>query len=265
MNYKNLKKIIDKIDLNTLNKYSFDECKSINLVIELLNKGKIRISNNINNLWILNKWIKKSILLYFKINKKYEINMGDITFNDKIPLKNNYFENNIRNTPLSIVRYGSFIGNNVILMPSFINIGAYVDDNTMIDTWATIGSCAQIGKNVHISGGVGIGGVLEPIQNNPVIIEDNCFIGSRSIIVEGVRIGHSSVIGANVVITSSTKIIDVSNNIEYNGYIPPNSVVIPGNYSKKFSSGTYNIPCALIIKKKNQETNSKVILNSTLR
>ena len=194
-------------------------------------------------------------------------NAGPLEFYDKIPLKNNYKNKNIRVVPHAVARFGSFISPGVILMPSFVNIGAYVDSGSMIDTWATVGSCAQIGKNVHLSGGVGIGGVLEPVQASPVIIEDNCFIGSRSIIVEGVRVEKEAVLGANVVITGSTKIIDVSGTspTEIRGYVPKRSVVIPGSFKKKFNAGEFNVPCALIIGKRKESTDKKTSLNNALR
>ncbi len=263
MNYQELKNQINIMYLDHNFIDSKFNCRIINKTIELLDKGYIKVINKTK----LNIWVKKAILLYFKIRKISNITLDKLVFYDKIPLKTDFGNNNIRKVPISIVRYGSYIGKNVVLMPSYINIGAYVDDNSMIDTWATVGSCAQIGKNVHISGGVSIGGVLEPIGTNPVVIEDNCFIGSRSVIVEGTHICNGAVLGANVIITSSTKIIDVSGNtpLEFKNYIPSNSIVIPGTYPKKFFSGTYNIPCALIIGKKDESTRSKTLLNEILR
>ncbi len=238
-------------------------------VIELLDKGEIRVAEYVaeTDEWKVNEWIKKSILLYFQITENKKILAGDLYFYDKIPTKNNYESIGVRAVPTAIARYGSYVAKGAILMPSYVNIGAYVDSGTMVDTWATVGSCAQIGKNVHLSGGVGIGGVLEPPQASPVIIEDGAFIGSRCIIVEGVRIGKEAVLGANVVITQSTKIIDVSNPeiIEYKGYIPPRSVVIPGAYHKKFPAGEYAVPCALIIGQRKASTDLKTSLNQTLR
>jgi 2,3,4,5-tetrahydropyridine-2-carboxylate N-succinyltransferase len=236
-------------------------------VIDMLDKGTIRVAENQNNKWIVNEWIKKAILLYFKILPMRKIKLHPFEFYDKIPLKHNYDKLGVRVVPHAIARYGSYIAPGVVLMPSYINIGAYVDEGTMVDTWATVGSCAQIGKNVHISGGVGIGGVLEPLQASPVIVEDGCFVGSRCIIVEGVRIGKESVLGANVVITQSTKIIDVSQDrpIEYKGYVPERSVVIPGSIPKKFPAGEYNVQCALIIGKRKESTDLKTSLNETLR
>ena len=211
--------------------------------------------------------MKKAVVLYFPIQKMKSIEVGPFEFHDKIPLKNNFVKKNIRVVPHAVVRYGSYIASGTILMPSYTNIGAYIDTGTMIDTWATVGSCAQIGKNVHISGGVGIGGVLEPIQSSPVIIEDETFIGSRCVIVEGIRIEKEAVLGANVVLTSSTKIIDVTGNkpIEKKGFIPSRSVVIPGSYEKKFKAGKYQVPCALIIGKRKESTDKKTSLNNALR
>lgn len=240
----------------------------IKSVIDFLDKGSIRVAEkNLNHKWIVNQWIKKAIIMYFLIQKMKTLEVGIFEYYDKIPLKKNFEKKQVRIVPNAVVRYGSFLNKKVILMPSYVNIGAYIDTNTMIDTWATVGSCAQIGKSVHISGGVGIGGVLEPLQANPVIIEDNVFIGSRCIIVEGVIIEKEVVLGANVVITSSTKIIDVSNikKIEYKGFIPSRSVVIPGSYVKEFPSGKYNVPCALIIGKRKESTDKKTSLNDALR
>ena len=241
--------------------------QTIRKIIDQLDKGEVRIAEKINSKWIVNEWIKKAVILYFPIQKMKTIQSGDIEFFDKIDLKKNYEEKGIRVVPSAIARYGSYISKGVILMPSYVNIGAYVDSGSMIDTWATVGSCAQIGKNVHLSGGVGIGGVLEPLQAAPVIIEDNSFIGSRCIIVEGVKIESEAVLGANVVITSSTKIIDVSGSkpIESKGLIPERSVVIPGSYTKKFNAGEYQVPCALIIGKRKESTDKKTSLNNALR
>ena len=241
--------------------------QTIRKIIDQLDKGEVRIAEKINSKWIVNEWIKKAVILYFPIQKMKTIQSGDIEFFDKIDLKKNYEEKGIRVVPSAIARYGSYVSKGVILMPSYVNIGAYVDSGSMIDTWATVGSCAQIGKNVHLSGGVGIGGVLEPLQAAPVIIEDNSFIGSRCIIVEGVKIESEAVLGANVVITSSTKIIDVSGSkpIESKGLIPERSVVIPGSYTKKFNAGEYQVPCALIIGKRKESTDKKTSLNNALR
>ena len=262
-----MKKIIENIWDNRELLNNSESQDAIKFAIKNLDEGKIRIAEKIKEKWIINDWIKKAVILYFPISKMEKSNAGPLEFYDKIPLKDNYKNKNIRVVPHAVARFGSFISPGVILMPSFVNIGAYVDSGTMVDTWATVGSCAQIGKNVHLSGGVGIGGVLEPVQASPVIIEDNCFIGSRSIIVEGVRIEKEAVLGANVVITGSTKIIDVSgsNPKEIRGYVPKRSVVIPGSYKKKFNSGEYNVPCALIIGKRKESTDKKTSLNNALR
>ena len=262
-----MKKIIENIWDNRELLNNSESQDAIRFAIKNLDEGKIRIAEKIKEKWIINDWIKKAVILYFPISKMEKSNAGPLEFYDKIPLKNNYKNKNIRVVPHAVARFGSFISPGVILMPSFVNIGAYVDSGTMVDTWATVGSCAQIGKNVHLSGGVGIGGVLEPVQASPVIIEDNCFIGSRSIIVEGVRVEKEAVLGANVVITGSTKIIDVSgsNPKEIKGYVPKRSVVIPGSYKKKFNAGEYNVPCALIIGKRKESTDKKTSLNNALR
>ncbi len=240
---------------------------AIREVIELIDKGKLRVAEPNGNDWIVNEWAKKAVLMYFPIQKMETMQAGVLEFHDKIPLKTNYKELGVRVVPHAVGRYGAYIAKGVIMMPSYVNIGAYVDSGTMVDTWATVGSCAQIGKNVHLSGGVGIGGVLEPVQAAPVIIEDNCFIGSRCIVVEGIRIGKEAVLGANVVITGSTKIIDVTGSEpkEYKGYIPERSVVIPGTRTKKFPAGEYQIPCALIIGKRKKSTDLKTSLNNALR
>lgn len=236
-------------------------------VIYKLDEGDIRVAEKIGEEWKVNEWIKKAILLYFPIQASKKINAGEIEFFDKIPLKKDFEDKGVRAVPIGIARYGAYLAPGVIMMPSYVNIGAYVDTGTMIDTWATVGSCAQIGKNVHLSGGVGIGGVLEPPQAAPVIIEDNCFVGSRCIVVEGVRVEREAVLGANVVLTQSTKIIDVSGEkpIEYKGVVPPRSVVIPGSYEKKFPAGNYHVNCALIIGKRKESTDTKTSLNEVLR
>ena len=241
--------------------------KAIKETIELLDSGELRVAQSEGAKWIVNEWVKKAVLLYFPINKMTTLEAGPLEFHDKIPLKRNYAEKGIRVVPSAISRYGSYISRGCILMPSYVNIGAYIGKGTMVDTWATVGSCAQIGENVHISGGVGIGGVLEPLQASPVIIEDNVFLGSRSIIVEGVVIRKEAVLGANVVLTASTKIIDVTNDIpiEIKGEIPERSVVIPGSVPKEFAAGTYNVPCALIIGKRKESTDKKTSLNQVLR
>jgi len=240
---------------------------TIREVIELLDKGKLRVAEPTDNGWLVNEWIKKAVILYFPIQKMQTIEVGIFEFHDKMKLKNNYENLGVRVVPNAVARYGAYLSKGVILMPSYVNIGAYVDEGTMVDTWATVGSCAQIGKNVHLSGGVGIGGVLEPVQAAPVIIEDGAFIGSRCIVVEGVRVGKEAVLGANVVLTMSTKIIDVTGDkpIETKGYVPERSVVIPGAYTKKFNAGEYQVPCALIIGKRKESTDLKTSLNSALR
>ncbi|HBH49434.1 MAG TPA: 2,3,4,5-tetrahydropyridine-2,6-dicarboxylate N-succinyltransferase [Bacteroidales bacterium] len=236
-------------------------------IIELLDKGTLRVAEPVEDGWQVNQWVKKAVLMYFPIQKMEVIEAKPFEFHDKIALKTGYDKLEVRVVPHAIARYGSYLAPGVIMMPSYVNIGAYVDSGTMVDTWATVGSCAQIGKHVHLSGGVGIGGVLEPVQAAPVIIEDNCFIGSRCIIVEGAHIEKEAVLGANVVITNSTKVIDVSGNEpkEYRGFIPARSVVIPGSVPKKFPAGEYGTPCALIIGKRKESTDKKTSLNNALR
>ena len=262
-----MKDIIEKAweDRDLLKKN--DVKKSILNVIERLDNGELRVASPTKTGWIINEWIKKAVILYFPIKKMETMNAGPLEFHDKIPLKSNYAEKDVRVVPHAVARKGSYISPGVILMPSFVNIGAFIDQGTMIDTWATVGSCAQIGKNVHLSGGVGIGGVLEPLQAAPVIIEDNAFIGSRCIIVEGVKIEKEAVLGANVVITASTKIIDVTKEKteEIKGYVPSRSVVIPGSYTKKFKSGDFQVPCAIINGKRKESTKKKTSLNDALR
>ncbi len=220
-----------------------------------------------NGGWTVHQWIKQAVLLYFPIRQMATLEIGPFEFHDKIPLKSGYAEQGVRVVPHAIARHGAFLGNGVVMMPSYVNIGAYVDDGTMVDTWATVGTCAQIGKNVHLSGGVGIGGVLEPLQAAPVIVEDDCFIGSRCIVVEGVHIGREAVLGAGVVLTKSTRIIDVSGPepVEHRGHVPPRSVVIPGSQPKAFAAGTYHVPCALIIGQRKASTDKKTSLNEVLR
>ena len=236
-------------------------------VIALLDAGSLRVAEPVGNDWQVNDWVKKAVILYFPIRKMETIEVGPFEFHDKMALKKNYAAQQVRVVPHAIARYGSFLAPGVIMMPSYVNIGAYVDSGTMVDTWATVGSCAQIGKNVHLSGGVGIGGVLEPVQAAPVIIEDNAFIGSRCIVVEGARIGAEAVLGAGVTITSSTKIIDATSaeGNTYQGYVPPRSVVIPGSYTKKFPAGEFQVPCALIIGQRKESTDKKTSLNDALR
>ena len=240
---------------------------AIRSVVEQLDKGTIRVSEPTSDGWQVNEWIKKAVILYFPIQEMKTIEVGPLEFHDKIALKTNYKSLGVRVVPHAIARYGSFLAKGVIMMPSYVNIGAYVDGGTMVDTLATVGSCAQIGKDVHLSGGVGIGGVLEPVQASPVIVEDGCFIGSRSIVVEGVRIEKEAVLGANVVLTKSTKIIDItgSDPVEYVGVVPPRSVVIPGTLPKSFPAGEYGVPCALIIGQRKESTDLKTSLNEALR
>ena len=242
--------------------------KAIETVIEQLDKGLLRVAEPTSDgSWIVNEWVKKAVILYFPIRTMETIEVGPFEFHDKMALKRNYKELGVRVVPHAIARYGAFVARGVIMMPSYINIGAYVDEGSMVDTWATVGSCAQIGKNVHLSGGVGIGGVLEPLQAAPVIIEDNAFIGSRCIVVEGVRIGKEAVLGANVVLTQSTKIIDVTGTEpkELRAFVPERSVVIPGSYTKQFPAGEFQVPCALIIGQRKASTDLKTSLNNALR
>ncbi len=240
---------------------------AIRRVIRLLDQGELRVAEPTSEGWQVNQWVKKAVVMYFPIQKMKTLEAGIFEYHDKIPLKTDYEDKGIRVVPNAVARYGAYISRGVILMPSYVNIGAYVDEGTMVDTWATVGSCAQIGKNVHLSGGVGIGGVLEPLQAAPVIIEDNAFIGSRCIVVEGIRVEKEAVLGANVVLTGSTKIIDVTGDqpIELKGYVPSRSVVIPGSYTKKFPAGEFQVPCALIIGKRKESTNKKTSLNDALR
>jgi len=241
--------------------------EAINQTVELLDKGQLRVAEPVDGKWKVNEWVKKAVIMYFPIRKMEVLEAGPLEFHDKIPLKHNYKELGIRVVPHAVARYGAYLSPGVIMMPSYVNIGAWVGAETMIDTWATVGSCAQIGAHVHLSGGVGIGGVLEPVQAAPVIIEDNCFLGSRCIVVEGAYIGREAVLGANVVITQSSKIIDVTESqpVEYKGYVPPRSVVIPGSYTKKYPAGDFQVSCALIIGKRKPSTDLKTSLNEALR
>lgn len=241
--------------------------EAIREVIDLLDAGTLRCAEKKANGWQINEWVKKGVVLYFPIQKMKTLEAGIFEYHDKIPLKRGYKEKGIRVVPHAVARHGAYISPGTILMPSYVNIGAYVDEGTMVDTWATVGSCAQIGKHVHLSGGVGIGGVLEPLQAAPVIIEDNAFVGSRCIVVEGVRVESEAVLGANVVLTASTKIIDVTANEpkEMKGRVPARSVVIPGSYTKKFPAGDFQVPCALIIGTRKESTNKKTSLNDALR
>lgn len=240
---------------------------AIRKVIDLLDVGELRVAEPVNDGWQVNEWVKKAVVLYFPIQKMETMEVGIFEYHDKIPLKRGYKEKGIRVVPHAVARHGAYISKGTILMPSYVNIGAYVDEGTMVDTWATVGSCAQIGKNVHLSGGVGIGGVLEPLQAAPVIIEDGVFVGSRCIVVEGVKVEKEAVLGANVVLTMSTKIIDVTGDepIEMKGRVPARSVVIPGSYTKSFKAGDYQVPCALIIGVRKESTNKKTSLNDALR
>jgi len=245
-----------------------DARDAINQTVELLDKGSIRVAEPLENgSWKVNDWVKKAVILYFPIRQMETIEVGPFEFHDKIPLKRNFASQGVRVVPHALARYGSYMENGVILMPSYVNIGAWVGSGSMVDTWATVGSCAQIGRNVHLSGGVGIGGVLEPPQASPTIIEDNCFIGSRSIVVEGVHVEKEAVLGANVVLTQSTRIIDVTGSepIIYKGRVPARSVVVPGTWPKEFPAGTFQIACALIIGQRKESTNMKTSLNEALR
>lgn len=264
---ENLKQIIEKAWDNRELLQEESTQTAIREVIELIDNGQLRCAELVGEDWQVNEWVKKAVVMYFPIQKMETLEAGIFEYHDKMELKRNYAEKGIRVVPNAVARYGAYISSGVILMPSYVNIGAYVDEGTMVDTWATVGSCAQIGKNVHLSGGVGIGGVLEPLQAAPVIIEDNAFIGSRCIVVEGVRVGKEAVLGANVVLTASTKIIDVTGEepIEIKGYVPARSVVIPGSYTKKFAAGEYQVPCALIIGTRKESTDKKTSLNDALR
>jgi len=261
---ENLKEAIENIDVENI---SNEDIQHIEEVVRNVDIGNLRVAEENSGDWIINEWVRDSILLFFKIRNLKEINANDLIYFDKLEPKKNYEELKIRVVPPGVVRYGAFCEPGVVVMPGFVNIGAYVGSGTMVDTWATVGSCAQIGKNVHLSGGVGIGGVLEPPGAMPVIVEDNAFVGSRSIIVEGVRVKKGAVIGANVTLTASTPIIDVTGTspIEIRGEIPENSVVIPGTRPKEFPSGTYQTPCALIIGKRKESTDEKTSLNDALR
>jgi 2,3,4,5-tetrahydropyridine-2-carboxylate N-succinyltransferase len=240
---------------------------AIREIVNLLDAGDLRVAEPTSDGWQVNEWIKKAVVMYFPIQTMETIEVGPFEFHDKIPLKTGYAKKGIRVVPHAVARHGAYISKGTILMPSYVNIGAYVDEGTMVDTWATVGSCAQIGKNVHLSGGVGIGGVLEPLQAAPVVIEDDVFVGSRCIVVEGIRVEREAVLGANVVLTASTKIIDVTGTepVEYKGYVPARSVVIPGSYTKTFNAGTYQVPCALIIGTRKESTDKKTSLNDALR
>lgn len=262
--YKNL--IVEAFEnRELLNQPTYEQ--AVHDVMEQIDKGLLRVAEKKDGQWLVNEWVKQAVLLYFAVQKMQTWELSPFEFYDKMLLKKDYASLGVRAVPHAVARYGSFLGKNVVLMPSYVNIGAYVDEGTMVDTWATVGSCAQIGKNVHLSGGVGIGGVLEPLQAAPVIIEDGCFIGSRCIVVEGVRVEKEAVLGANVVLTQSTKIFDVSGEtpVEMKGVIPERSVVIPGTYNKKFPAGEFGVNCALIIGKRKASTDLKTSLNDALR
>ncbi|WP_424494493.1 2,3,4,5-tetrahydropyridine-2,6-dicarboxylate N-succinyltransferase [Salinimicrobium sp. GXAS 041] len=263
----NLESIINKAWDNRELLNDQETTNAIREVISQLDAGKLRVAEPTSEGWQVNEWVKKAVVLYFPIQKMETLEAGIFEYHDKMPLKRGYKEKGIRVVPNAVARHGAYISSGVIMMPSYVNIGAYVDEGTMVDTWATVGSCAQIGKNVHLSGGVGIGGVLEPLQAAPVIIEDNAFLGSRSIVVEGVKVEKEAVLGANVVLTASTKIIDVTGEepVEMKGLVPARSVVIPGSYTKKFPAGEYQVPCALIIGTRKESTNKKTSLNDALR
>jgi len=262
-----LKETVEKAWENRAMLNNTDVKDVVENVIAMLDRGELRVAEPSLNTWHVNEWVKKAVLLYFSIKENEEIKAGPFVWYDKIQIKHDFRKMGVRAVPNGIARYGSFLGKGVILMPGYVNIGAYVDEGTMVDTWATVGSCAQIGKHVHLSGGVGIGGVLEPVQASPVIIEDHCFIGSRVIVVEGVHVEHEAVLGAGVVLTQSTRIIDVTGPaaIEHRGRVPARSVVIPGSYGKKFPAGEYQVPCALIIGTRKESTDQKTSLNSALR
>ena len=265
--FMDLEKLIENawVDRTLLNEK--EVILAIKTVVDDLDIGRRRIAEPVNGGWQVNGWLKKAVILYFPLMKMQLIEVGPFQFHDKIKLKSGYDLLGVRVVPHAVARYGSFISKDCILMPSYVNIGAFVDEGTMVDTWATVGSCAQIGKNVHLSGGVGIGGVLEPVQAAPVVIEDDAFVGSRCIVVEGIRVGKEAVLGANVVLTASSKIIDVTGRepVEHKGYVPERSVVIPGSYVKKFPAGEFNVPCAMIIGKRKASTDKKTSLNAALR
>lgn len=264
---KQLREIIEQAWENRSLLQDKSVINAIRTVISYLDSGDLRCASYENESWQINEWVKKAVVLYFPIQQMKVLECGIFEYYDKMPLKTNYKEKGVRVVPNAVARYGAYLASGTILMPSYVNIGAYVDQGTMVDTWATVGSCAQIGKNVHLSGGVGIGGVLEPLQAAPVIIEDNAFIGSRCIVVEGVRVEKEAVLGANVVLTASTKIIDVTGKepLHYSGYVPSRSVVIPGTYQKEFKAGSFGVPCALIIGKRKESTDKKTSLNDALR
>lgn len=268
--YNDLKRIIEQAWENRALLEEETTRQAVRRVVELVDGGELRTAEPLDSeksLWQVNEWVKKAIILYFPIQPMRKMEAGELEWFDKMKLKHGYEELGVRVVPHAVARYGAYIAPGAILMPSYVNIGAYVDSGTMVDTWATVGSCAQIGRNVHLSGGVGIGGVLEPVQAAPVIIEDNCFIGSRSIVVEGAHVCREAVLGSNTVITGSTHIIDVTGGepVEYRGYVPPRAVVVPGSYRKQFPAGEYSVTCALIIGRRKESTDKKTSLNDALR
>ena len=268
--YSELKKIIEQAWENRELLSEEPVRQAVRQVVELVDKGQLRTAEPVDpakSEWKVNEWVKKAVILYFPIQPMRKMQAGELEWYDKMEVKHGYEELGVRVVPHAVARYGAYIAPGAILMPSYVNIGAYVGTGTMVDTWATVGSCAQIGKHVHLSGGVGIGGVLEPVQAAPVIIEDNCFIGSRSIVVEGAHVCHEAVLGSNTVITGSTHIIDVTGEepVEYRGYVPPRSVVISGTYTKRFPAGEYGVACALIIGRRKESTDKKTSLNDALR
>ncbi|MGH2774866.1 MAG: 2,3,4,5-tetrahydropyridine-2,6-dicarboxylate N-succinyltransferase [Actinomycetota bacterium] len=267
MTHEGLEKLIEDLFANPAETRDVDATRTVNEVIDLLDHGEIRVAEKTGDTWIVNQWVKKAILLLFRHGEMATTELGPFEYHDKIPLKRNYADLKVRVVPPGAARYGSYLAPGVVLMPSYVNIGAHVGSGTMVDTWATVGSCAQIGSDVHLSGGVGIGGVLEPLQANPVIVEDGAFIGSRCIVVEGTIVGEQAVLGANVTITGSTRIIDVTgtDTAEYRGYVPPRSIVIPGTRTKDFPAGSYGVPVALIIGQRKPSTDLKVSLNEALR
>lgn len=268
--YEELRPIIERTWEDRALLESEEARQAVRRAVELVDKGRLRCAEPLGDAqggWQVNEWVKKAVILYFPIQPMRKMQAGELEWFDKMELKHGYEELGVRAVPHAVARYGAYIAPGAILMPSYVNIGAYVDTGTMVDTWATVGSCAQIGKHVHLSGGVGIGGVLEPVQAAPVIIEDNCFVGSRSIVVEGARIGREAVLGSNTVITGSTHIIDVTGSepVTYKGYVPPRSVVVPGSYRKQFPAGEYSVSCALIIGQRKESTDKKTSLNDALR
>ncbi|NCN42310.1 2,3,4,5-tetrahydropyridine-2,6-dicarboxylate N-succinyltransferase [bacterium] len=265
MNFESLeKKILELSEKATLHE---EDLQVISKTITHLDRGEIRVASKEEGEWVTHAWVKKAILLYFKTQKMTSFQAGPFSWWDKIPVKSFSDTQKVRSVPPAFVRHGAYVAPGAILMPSYVNIGAYVDEGTMVDTWATVGSCAQIGKGVHLSGGVGIGGVLEPAQAQPVVIEDHAFIGSRCIVVEGVKIGESAVLGAGVTLTKSTKIIDMTGSEPktLRGEVPPRSVVIPGSLKKEFPAGEAFVPCALIIGERSAKTDQKTSLNDVLR